>query len=90
MNAQEMFKELGYTLLIKNASVMPRKSWDYNESSITYFHYDFKQIIKFDLAFNKVITIKYGCGDDTDREQSITITKHQAITQQMKELGWIE
>ena len=89
MKAEQMFKELGYKLLIKNASVIPRKSWNYSNGSITYFHYDFRQIIKFDLAFNKVRIIKYGCGDDTDREQSITITKHHAITQQMKELGWV-
>lgn len=90
MNAQEMFEELGYKLLTQKDETIYRKSWNYKESDVTYFNKSFRKIIKYRKENKYYVTILFGCGDDTDREHKQNIKLHQAITQQMIELGWIE
>ena len=88
--AKEMFEELGYRLLDNIKSTIPRKSWNYQEGYITYFHYDFRYIIKFSIKTKRYTIIHFGCGDDTDREHKIGLQTHKAIHQQLKELGWLD
>lgn len=90
MSAYEMFIELGYELLQEVDKTIYRKSWNYKEMDLTYYFKSFRKIIKFRLENKYVSTILFGCGDDTDREQKQNIKLHQAIHQQMKELGWLD
>ena len=87
--AKEMFEELGYKLLKTNNEYIPRKSWNYHENHITYYRSSFEKVIKFIPNMKFYMTIEFGCNDDMDREHTLNIKLHQAIHQQMKELGWL-
>ena len=72
--ADEMFKELGYEILINNN---------------LYIQYEFEGIymdneIKFDLK-GKTILKEYSCGESRE----ITMQELQAINEKCKELGWL-
>ena len=85
MTAEEMFDKLGFKLLTKINEEIPRKNWNYKEDTMTY--YDGHIIIIFDLYFTGYRTIEFKNDDDDDKIHFISVALHQAITQQMKELG---
>jgi len=76
MTAKEMFKELGYKL--KNS----------NDEEIEYIE-DIESRYKNTITF-ELIGKKYDCTSYFTSSIYITPKLHQAITQQLKELGWIE
>jgi len=85
MTAEKMFENLGFKLLTKINEEIPRKSWNYSKDTKTY--YDGHMIIIFDLYFTGYRTIEFKNDDDDDKIHFISVALHQAITQQMKELG---
>jgi hypothetical protein len=79
MNAREMFEELGYTIK-KDTKAILRYTTKPN------YGYD---IIDFSLTRKEYkLTGKTNQGNTHPR--FCDVDKHQAITQQMKELGWID
>lgn len=82
-----MFEALGFQQLIKYNKQIPRKSWNYQEFATTY--YDGYYVIKFYETLKYYKTIVFKNSDDDDREHTLGIRLHLAITQQMKELGWL-
>lgn len=97
MNASKMFLELGYELLTYEMSkTIPRYSWGSNygdkyltlENSVIYVEKE-GMIIIFYKEFKKYMTVEYASQCDDDREHAISIKLHNAITQQIKELGWL-
>ena len=87
MTAKEMFENLGYKQ--ERKEVNPN---GYGKDSYLYYHTGIHgQAIVFSLINNTVWTC---CYDDIDKDSGdiygLSIGELQAITQQMKELGWIE
>ena len=80
MNAQEMFKKLGF---VKNESFLP---------SILYEKV--KKESRHTIVFSKKLR-KYRCYFHVNgvahvgRSEEVSVRLHKAITQQMKELGWL-
>ena len=79
MNAQEMFEKLGY-----------KKASSHIEQIITNLLSYEKGLYKIDFDLLGKIYIAYKEENDEWTSIIIEIDEHQAITQQMKELGWIE
>lgn len=81
MNAQEMFKELGFEKTIVNGATCYIAGED---------EFVKRTIMFFDTTYHTVL--EYFKNEKYIREGSIGIFKelHQVITQQMIELGWIK
>ena len=75
MNAQEMFEELGY-------------KFNEDEIEIMYSFPKYYDGYYLRIVFDKIMS-SYKV-TKLNHSTSIGIKLHQAITQQMKELGWIE
>ena len=76
MNAKEMFEKLGYKLV--------EDIWNNNLFRYKYIQYE----LVFDLIEKTYAFIQ--TDDDYYGYASVDLDFHQAITQQMKELGWID
>ncbi len=82
MTAKEMFEKLGYD-----------KGIDFPKTIINYEKFDNKGYGKY-ISFDH-LTEDYICGEIMPKIPMPSIVRiskeeHQAITQQMKELGWLE
>ena len=84
MTAKEMFEKLGYELYTQPNP----KLIEYRDDSHGDGDYAFVQF----YSMYKEFQVGYFDGYETEEEQpfKISIELYQAITQQMKELGWIE
>jgi hypothetical protein len=80
MTAKEMFEALGYKYKRYYSQIIVAKGNQLNERSFV-----------FDLDEKTYTpTLMEELDDNEYRPLPIIATEHQAITQQMKELGWIE
>ena len=82
MNAREMFEELGFKKeMVNNSTFYIAGEGEYIKRTIMFFDTTYHTVLEYFIKEGKY-----------NREGSVGIFKelHQAITQQMKELGWIE
>lgn len=80
MTAKELFKEIGYV------------RHDY-KNSIEYFMQNKENRFVYEVVFDlveEVYTAKVWKISDLDTTQPVDFLLHQAIHQQMIELGWVE
>ena len=80
MNAQEMFEKLGY---VKNESFIPDILYEKVKKKS-------RHTIVFSLKLRKYQWYLHINGvAHVGRSEEVSVRLHQAITQQMKELGWL-
>ena len=80
MTAKQLFGTLGYKQTINNDSFIEYKE-DTDDSEYVY--------IRFELCW-KAYEVGYFDGNEKSRAIITTLTEHEAIIKQMKELGWIK
>jgi hypothetical protein len=84
MNAKEMFEKLGYELIGNCGGLTYSKKDKLLGDFIIRFESDY-QFIKYYSTSNNIVA-----QDILQQKSIINMQTHQAITQQIKELGWIE
>jgi len=83
MNAKEMFEELGYEQIINNDSLIEYKDYSHGDGDYAY--------VSFIRMWKEYEVGYYDDYENKRREPTVvSIEEHKAITQQMKELGWIK
>jgi hypothetical protein len=85
MNAQEMFKSIGWKK-VKNPEELKPIFDDYYLNNAVVYEYYRNLELRCRLYF---IDKVYGYAIDNRTAVEVPIKEHQAITQQMKELGWL-
>ena len=86
MTAKEMFEELGYKIAVKDDEVLMYSQELGNGTKFIYFRLIYKAISEYHLGYGGYVLY------DSNSKVQITFTaiEHKAITQQMKELGWLD
>ena len=82
MTAKEMFEKLGYKQTINNDNLIEYKddSYGYGDYKYVWFHRFWKEYL---VGYYDSYETK------TRPRSKVSIEEHEAITKQMKELGWI-
>lgn len=83
MTAKEMFEKLGYEEFENDKSFIQYRDDSHGDGDYAF--------VRFNHMWKEYETGYYD-GYETKNEETYTVSieLHQAITQQMKELGWIE
>ena len=83
MTAKEMFEKLGYVQTIKNDNLIEYTDHSHGDGGYMY--------VRFYLISWKSYTVGYYDSYVTTTKEAtlVSIKEHEAITKQMKELGWI-
>ena len=82
MTAKEMFEVLGYEQTINSDNLIEYKddSYGYGDYKYVVFHHFWKEYL---------VGYYDGYETKTRPRSKVSIEEHEAITKQMKELGWI-
>ena len=85
MKALDMFKELGYKIAVKDKDVLMYSKDVSGKTIFIHFRLKYRPISEEHLGYGGYVS--YDSGSKVQR--TFTPKEHQAIHQQMKELGWI-
>ena len=83
MTAKKMFEALGYEQVINNGNLIAYKDDSHGDGDYAYISF---------IHMWKEYEVGYYDGYETKTREPMRVsrTEHEAITKQMKELGWID
>lgn len=82
MTAKEMFEELGYEQTRNSNNLIEYKDFSHGDG-------DYKYVIFYHIFKEYEVGYFDGYQTKTAEPTVVSIKEHEAITKQMKELGWI-
>ena len=83
MTAKEMFKKLGYEQVQNDNGFITYKDDEHNKHEDGDYKY-----VSFNHLYNEYEVGYYNGYELTEYAVVVSIKEHEAITQQLKELGW--